>query len=322
MSQQTLISVVLPKFNQFIQELPTLSHLAECPDEKLRYLWSGLGYYARARNLREGAKYILSQHHGVFPTTKKDWLQVPGCGPYTASIIASICFNESVAAVDGNVIRVASRLLGLSQGVWEKSGLDQIQHHMDLCISPEHPGDFNQAMMDLGATVCKKQNPTCDICPLQSICTAYEKNITELCPPVKPRRQSQEENIYAIALLHKAKRKYLLLERNSGFLSKTIGFPLLAEKDGFSLEKIKKIATKYNIHIKHFEQTFKHTITHHKITGHVLLMECPLDSEIPSELIPSPGSSKNLWLPGSLLKENLSSSLDHKVEKLLSFSYN
>lgn len=321
MSQQTLISVVLPKFNQFIQELPTLSHLAECPDEKLRYLWSGLGYYARARNLREGAKYILNQHHGIFPTTKKDWLQVPGCGPYTASIIASICFDEPVAAVDGNVIRVTSRLLGLAQGVWEKSGLDQIQRHMDLCISPEHPGDFNQAMMDLGATVCKKQNPICGICPLQSICTAYEKKITELCPPVKPRKQSQEEILYALALVHKEQKKYLLLERTSGFLSKTIGFPLLAEKDGFSLEKIQGIAQKHNLDMKTFAQTFKHTITHHKITGHVVLMECPLDVDVLTELIPSPALSKNLWFSGSLLKENLSSSLDHKVEKLLSLSY-
>lgn len=321
MSQQTLISVVLPKFNHFVKTLPHLTDLAECSDEVLRYLWSGLGYYARARNLRAGARYILEHHQGIFPTTKNQWLEVPGCGPYTASIIASICFQESVAAIDGNVVRVASRLLGLHDGVWEKSGQEKIQAYMNQCICETNPGDFNQAMMDLGATVCKKQNPTCDLCPLTSVCTAYQSNIVGLCPPVKPRKKSIPETIYALVLINKETKECLLMERPSGFLSKTIGFPLLAEKNGFSLEKINFIAHKYSISIKVLKNTFSHTITHHKITGHTLLIEWPSDSKLPSKFLSEFYSSqKKIWLPPAALKENLSSSLDHKVERILCYS--
>ena len=302
MSQQTIISVVIPKFKKFIAELPDVFALANCSDELLRYLWSGLGYYARARNLRNGAKTILSQYNGQFPTTKKEWLNVPGCGEYTASIIASICFSEPVAAIDGNMIRVVSRLLGLKAQVWEKVGQQKISHFMASLMLSSHsnykPGDINQAFMDLGSMVCKKNSPLCHECPLQNSCLAYKQNIVSLCPPVKPRKENQEEDVYALVYVNCETQLYLLVERDSGFLAKTIGFPLFT--------KIQFIQS--GLKASPLEKTFRHQITNHKITGFVTLVEgeCSL-------------ANKKFWVPFSELKKQLSSSLDQKVLKTLSY---
>ena len=124
--------------------------------------------------MRNGARYIIEELNSIFPKTKNEWLKVPGCGPYTASIIASICFNEPVACVDGNVVRVVSRLLNLQEGVWERSGGDKISCYVNGLIPIKEPGDFNQAMMDLGAMLCKKHSPDCLICPVQKYCSAFK----------------------------------------------------------------------------------------------------------------------------------------------------
>lgn len=329
MSQQTLISVVLPKFNQFVKELPDLVALANCSEEMLRYLWSGLGYYARARNLQKGAQYILNECGGKFPQTKKEWLKVPGCGEYTSSIISSICFSETVAAVDGNFIRVFSRLLSLQNNVWEKKGQDKIHKFANEWIqsafqqknisSKATPGDFNQAIMDLGATICKKQNPVCEQCPLQKDCLAFQNKIVHLCPPIKPRRETQAEKVFALALFNQKTHSYMLVERKSGFLLKTTGFPLLAQKDGHSLEAILEIASHYSVKATSFDKTFSHQITHHKITGFVTLLESDWSHSKSLEFLEKIKlNSKKQWSSVSELKKQLSSSLDQKVLKILS----
>ena len=338
MSQQTLISVVLPKFQQFISHLPDLESLANCSEELLRFLWSGLGYYARARNLQKGAHYILSHHKGEFPTSQKEWLNVPGCGEYTSSIIASICFSEVVPAVDGNMIRVGSRLLGMQNQVWEKSGQEKIKKFMlqimqDYFKSISHrnsiesdqnknkvtSGDFNQAIMDLGSMVCKKSNPLCEECPLKNNCVAYENQIVSLCPPVKPRKESQEEHVVALVMKDKNKESYLLVEREKGFLLKTSGFPLYAQKDGFSLNSILSEVKKVFSHVQVFEKKFSHSITHHKITGSVILFESNGAELNHSEFLEKMKFPLNKnWISHSNLKKQLSSSLDLKVFKTLS----
>lgn len=318
MSQQTLISVVLPKFEKFIATLAHVHALAHCSEDTLRQLWSGLGYYARARNLQKGAQYILEKHKGLFPSTMKEWLLVPGCGPYTASIIASVCFNEAVGAVDGNVIRVVSRLLNLQHGVWEKSGQEKIQQFVNRFIPDDNPGDFNQAMMDLGATVCKKQNPTCEICPLNTVCLAFQKNTVSLCPPVKPRRQMIDENLYAL-VFYNDQKKYLVIKRGKGFLSKTTGFPLLKETDTDALSTLHTTAKSHNWQVSVLPSAVQHTITHHKINARAMLIQCPnsfFDSK--NVFFKNLPHDQLVWVEKSALKENLSSSLDQKVKNLLS----
>ncbi|MES2615710.1 MAG: A/G-specific adenine glycosylase [Bdellovibrionota bacterium] len=329
MSQQTLISVVLPKFKKFITELPNIAALANCSDDLLRYLWSGLGYYARARNLRNGALFILKHYQGQFPKTKKEWLQIPGCGEYTSSIITSICFSEIVPAIDGNMIRVASRLLGLKEHVWEKQGAQKIAQFMETIMQNyfsskdptinASPGDFNQAFMDLGSMLCKKNNPECRLCPLQNSCIAFKKNIVELCPPVKPRNATQSEQVFVLVFINKQTQSYLLVERNSGFLSKTLGFPLFAQKDGFSLQSILKNFSPSSVKMTTLQKTFQHQITHHKITGFVTLLESNWNEKKISEFSHSVSlPNKMQWTPLAELKKQLSSSLDQKVLKALS----
>lgn len=333
MSQQTLISVVLPKFKNFILELPNIEALANCSDDILRSLWSGLGYYARARNLRNGAKFILHEFKGEFPSSKKEWLRVPGCGEYTAAIISSICFSEPVPAIDGNMIRVASRLLALEDGVWEKSGQQKISQFMTKSIEQYFkikdpsiqatPGDFNQAFMDLGSMICKKQNPLCGECPLQNSCLAYKQKKVHLCPPIKPRAATQNEDIFALALYHKETKSVLMVEREMGFLSKTVGFPLFAQKEGFSLTSILNKTKCKSIDVKTMTKTFRHQITHHKMTGHVSVFESNWNDKKVKEFYSALSSThplplKKYWIPFDDLGKHLSSSLDQKVLKLLS----
>ncbi len=318
MSQQTLISVVLPRFNEFILELPDLRSLAECTDDKLRKLWVGLGYYARARNLRSGAKYILNELNSVFPKNKEEWLKVPGCGPYTASIISSVCYHEPVACVDGNVIRVVSRLLNLQCEVWGRGGQEKISCYVNKCISKQDPGDFNQAMMDLGAVVCKKRKPNCGLCPIQKYCSAYKNSTVEFCPPVKPRKSFKEEDVFALIFTKNSFSEFSLIERKNGFLNKTIGFPLVRSQDGLTLESLLTQIKKFGLKAKNLNGNFRHTITHHKINGYAILIETPLDNEKFKEFFRTFSfPEKNLWFSKSNLKQNLSSSLDLKVLKIL-----
>ncbi|WGL59547.1 A/G-specific adenine glycosylase [Pigmentibacter sp. JX0631] len=319
MSQQTILSVVLPRYKEFIKELPNLKSLAFCEDERLRKLWAGLGYYARARNLRKGAQFIIDEFQGTFPTNYSSWIKVPGCGPYTASVIASICFNEPVACVDGNVVRVVSRLLNLQANVWDKQGQDYIHRYVNQLIPIESPGDFNQAMMDLGATVCKKQNPTCEICPVKHYCQAFNKETVSLCPPVKPRKNSQEENIVAVIFKKISSDEVLLIMREQGFLAKTIGFPLISSNENLkiqiSLDAIKKMGFSFT----KLTGEFKHSITHHKIVGTAILVnDFNFNSKTEKIFQKQFKFSELQWIPFSQLKHNLSSSLDLKVLKILS----
>ncbi|WP_338637518.1 hypothetical protein [Spirobacillus cienkowskii] len=318
MSQQTTISVVLPRFKKFISELPNLNLLAECSDEKLRELWAGLGYYARARNLRIGAKYIIEEHNSDFPKKRDDWLKVPGCGHYTASIISSICFNERVACVDGNVIRVVSRLLNLQSNVWNRQGQNQILSFVTHKISDNNPGDFNQAMMDLGAMVCKKSNPNCFECPVNKFCLAYKNNSVSLCPPVKPRKTTQLESVFVFVFKNTSRLEYSLVERKNGLLSNTKGFPLVCSRDGFSLQDLLLKFKKFGLAANYLENNFKHLITHHKITGHVILIEDANPKLLKDLFKELSFSQSEEWISLPNLKQNLSSSLDLKVLKILS----
>lgn len=320
MSQQTILSVVLPRFEAFIAKLPTVHDLAQCPEPVLRELWAGLGYYARARNLQKGACYIRDVLSCNFPTTYEGWLAVPGCGPYTASVIASICFREPVACVDGNVIRVVSRLLALENDVWSTRGLTRIQEFSNRSIPHEAPGDYNQAVMELGATVCRKQNPRCDVCPVAVRCEARKLDIVEKCPPVKPRPESTDVPLLGLVLSDATTGKIGLLTRRTGFLAGTVGFPLLRLKEAEEMsEVLRRFRTVRDVRQVEFAGEFGHTITRHRIRGRVLTItvsttEFHLDPQL-SDFLGTPRADDWQWLPQGEVSGGLSSSLDSKIWK-------
>lgn len=181
MLQQTSVAAVAPRFERFVSRWPTIEALAAAPDEEILGEWAGLGYYARARNLIACARQVAAR--GGFPDSEQELCKLPGIGDYTAAAIAAIAFGRRAVVVDGNVERVTARLHGL-----HSAGKSAIRKHVDAMVPGDRAGDFAQAMMDLGATVCRPRQPLCGACPLSGCCAAFASGNPEAVPAPKPRR--------------------------------------------------------------------------------------------------------------------------------------
>lgn len=190
MLQQTRVAVVIDRYRAFLERFPTIRALAEAPEQDVLALWSGLGYYRRARKLHKAAQFVVEQSDGQLPQTAEELRTLPGIGAYTAAAIASIVHNERVAVVDGNVERVLCRLQGWSAP--RRSGGATLRKKVEalatVLVDPARPGDFNQAMMELGATVCLPRNPQCMLCPLVAMCDTKGEHATA----PRPRMLSEE----------------------------------------------------------------------------------------------------------------------------------
>lgn len=187
MLQQTTVAAVIPFYEKFMTLFPTVAHLADAPEEKVLAAWAGLGYYSRARNLHKSAK-ILKQG---FPRTRAELIELPGLGPYTAAAVASIAFDEAAGILDGNVIRVLCRRFGWEIPWWKSAERAKLQVHADEFAAAAPPAEVNQALMELGATVCTPQNPSCLLCPWAKTCEAREQSLTDRVPLPKPRREKE-----------------------------------------------------------------------------------------------------------------------------------
>lgn len=187
--QQTRVSQGIIYFNSFIEKFPDIKSLAHANEQEVLKLWQGLGYYSRARNLHAAAKQLSANNYQL-PSSYKSLLKLKGVGPYTAAAIASIAFKEPVAAVDGNVMRVISRFYGINDPVNSTKGKKLIDMLSGELIDTENPGDFNQAMMELGATVCTPKNYKCPICPVNSLCIAFSANIVHELPKKIKRKKT------------------------------------------------------------------------------------------------------------------------------------
>jgi A/G-specific adenine glycosylase len=189
--QQTRVDQGMEYYFRFMEAFPDLATLASAPEERVLRLWQGLGYYSRARNLHQAARQIMEQRKGKLPETKKEWLQVRGVGPYTAAAIASIAFNEVVPALDGNVYRVIARLFAMDERTDTGKGKRVFEEVAAELIDQKNPGDFNQAMMDFGATVCKPAAPFCNECIFNRECLAFLRDEIEKYPVKKPKKLSR-----------------------------------------------------------------------------------------------------------------------------------
>jgi len=316
MSQQTTLVVVVDRFERFVGELPDVRALARCEEERLRELWAGLGYYRRARNLVRGAEQIVGQRAGRFPRDYSGWKEIPGCGPYTAAILASVCFGERVPAVDGNGIRVVSRLEGLDADAWSSGGQRRIREHLgELVRLAQHPGDFNQAVMELGFAVCRKSSPACDACPIAGSCLARERGIVDRCPPVRPRRAAVDTELTVVVLVDAIDETVALARRRGAFLGKTVGFPLLVANRDASDAALALLQRLPGADLARIDDAFRHTITHHRIRGSVLEVRLPADavSRIDEPLWLALGVSSPTWGAAEEVASLLSSALDKKA---------
>jgi len=188
MLQQTTVVAVIPYFEKFLKLFPTVKHLAKAPEPKVLEAWAGLGYYSRARNLHKAAKEIAAKG---FPKTAAELLELPGFGPYTSRAVASIAYNEAVGVLDGNVIRVLSRKYGKKLEWWNTQGREELQNLSDQFAKQGSPAELNQALMELGATICTPQKVSCLLCPWSIDCVARSKNLVEHLPLKKPRKESE-----------------------------------------------------------------------------------------------------------------------------------
>lgn len=224
MLQQTRVEAVIPYYQRFLEALPTIQALAEVEEDRLLKLWQGLGYYNRARNMQKSALLLTQEYHSRLPSTPEELTKLAGIGEYTVAAIASIAYGAVVPVLDGNVMRVMARVLAAEaeiEAAAVKKALLQIAFDW---ISREEPGDYNQAMMDLGATVCLPNGvPLCALCPLQSVCLAYRLNRTDL-----PKRKAKtERKKQALTVLVIQSEDQFLLRRRSrkGLLAGLWEFP-------------------------------------------------------------------------------------------------
>lgn len=227
MLQQTQVVTVIPYFHRFLEWFPTIKDLAEADEDKLLKAWEGLGYYSRVRNMQEAAKTIVEKFGGKMPDNLKDLLSLKGIGPYTAGAIASIAFDLPEPAVDGNVMRVYSRLFCIEDDIADPKSRKIFEQKVRETISHDRPGDFNQALMDLGATICTPTSPKIEIDPLKDLYEAHKQGRLEEFP-VKKKKIKTVPMYYVALAIQNEKGEYLLRKRPSdGLLADMWTFPLL-----------------------------------------------------------------------------------------------
>ena len=224
MLQQTQVKTVIPYFKRFLQRFPSVKRLSVSSLEDVLTIWSGLGYYSRARRMWEGARYICDQHGGEMPKDYDSLLLVPGIGQYTAGAIASIAFGQRVVAIDGNVLRVVSRLLAWPEPVETARSHRHFSDQLAKWQPAFKPGDFNQSLMELGALVCTPRNPDCGGCPLALVCEGYLQDDVSLYPVKKPKAQRQVVTRLTF-VLRQGNRVYLQKRPSHGLLADLWEFP-------------------------------------------------------------------------------------------------
>ncbi len=238
--QQTRVNQGLAYYKKFIKTFPTIYDLAKADQDTVLKLWQGLGYYSRARNLHFSAKHIANQLNGDFPSTYKDLLKLKGVGDYTASAIASICFNDPTAVVDGNVYRVLSRYFGIKTPINSTKGIKEFKQLAQELIDTKNPATFNQAIMEFGAIQCKPQNPDCDNCPLNTSCVALQKKIIKILP-VKDKKGIIKKRYFNYLVITSPKNKIALKQRKLNDIWKGLyEFPLIETLNEIDLEYLLK----------------------------------------------------------------------------------
>lgn len=248
MLQQTTVTAVIPYYEKFMNRFPKVENLASATEPEILEMWAGLGYYSRARNIHKSAQIISAQG---FPQSAEQLLKLPGFGPYTSRAVASLSFNEPVGVLDGNVIRVLSRVHGLKLKWWRPKEKNILQNMADTLADSKNNSDINQGLMELGATICTPKKPLCFLCPWKPKCIALKKDIVNQLPLSKPKQNGE--------IWHW--KMYVYMKKNKIYLEKNKATPFLPDllfPPGLAKSVIKKpiaydlkhSVTKYDIYIQ------------------------------------------------------------------------
>lgn len=268
MLQQTQVKTVVPYFLRFMKAFPTLVDLARADTQDLLRSWAGLGYYSRARNLQKTAQILVREHGGEFPRSYREVVRLPGIGCYTAAAILSISFDQPLPALDGNVVRVLSRLFRLEGNPAKSPVQGMLAAAGQQLLPSDRPGDFNQALMELGATVCLPRNPSCLVCPWSSHCEALKSGVQERLPEKGPRPDIHRSCQAAVVIWHRGR---ILIRRRSSLrlLQDMWEFPgWAATQSDLAGSLLKQIKGELNLSVRLDSPltTIKHAVTNRRIT--------------------------------------------------------
>ena len=261
MLQQTRIEAVLGYYERFLRSLPMVKDLAEVDEEKLLKLWEGLGYYNRARNLKKAAQIVQEKYAGNIPKNYEELLNLPGIGEYTAGAIASIAYNEKVPAVDGNVLRVVSRVVLSKKDVLEPKTKKEFTEKLKQ-IMPKQAGDFNEGLMELGERICLPNGePICEQCPLQKICLAKKENLT-LNIPVRNAKIKRKKEQKTVFLLEYENQIAIRKRDKTGLLANLYEFPNVDKK--CTKKELEDVLKNWNLQVNKIEKigTYPHILSH------------------------------------------------------------
>ena len=267
--QQTRVETVVSYYSRFLNEFPTIKSLARADLQEVLKMWEGLGYYSRIRNMHKAAKVITEQCEGKFPQTFDEILKLPGIGRYTAGAISSIAFGQSRPVLDGNVIRFLSRLFCMEIDASTTAGKKEVWELAERLVPSKAPGTYNEALMELGATVCMPKNPNCGICPLQGSCLAKRLNRQKDLPLRKKRAATPHFNIGA-GLIWKGNKLLITRRKENGLLGGLWEFPGGKQESNESISHCVRREIEEELGVKiavrdHF-MTVRHAYTHFRIT--------------------------------------------------------
>lgn len=308
MLQQTRVDTVIPYYERWLRQFPTVAALAAAPEQSVLSAWEGLGYYSRARNLHKAAKMIVSEFGGELPRELTQLRRLPGIGRYTAAAIASIAFNQDVATLDGNLRRVFSRVFDVSQPADSPAGEETLWRLAQEHLPQGRAGDYSQALMDLGASICTPKKPLCLLCPLAELCRARELGVQEQRPILKPKAAVPHKTKAAAVILRDGCT--LLSQRPAkGLLGSLWEFPASFVDEDSPEALVAALETEYKLRVRPLARLgeFRHAYTHFTLT----------ESAWSCELIEKAESESMRWVPLAELKNYPMGKVDRAIAKML-----
>jgi A/G-specific adenine glycosylase len=272
MLQQTQVETVQPYYARWMERFPTVQALAAAPQQAVLAVWEGLGYYSRARNLHRAAQKVVAEFDGQLPTTVAELRTLPGIGPYTAAAIASIAFGADVAALDGNVKRVLARVFNYAGEVKAPRGENELRALAQSLLPPGLAGDYNQALMDLGATICTPRAPACLLCPVREWCEAQKLGL-QLERPVTAKRAPTPHHVLLVGVVRKRGRVLVTQRAAAGLLGGLWAFPSVSldadATEPRALQRGLRQSLGLRVSVGSQTQTLTHAYTHLRVTAHV-----------------------------------------------------
>ncbi|MBC2100306.1 A/G-specific adenine glycosylase [Listeria booriae] len=266
MLQQTKVDTVMPYFDRFMEWFPTMKDFADAPEERILKAWEGLGYYSRVRNLQAAMKTVVYEMNGIVPNDLEGILALEGVGPYTAGAVLSIAYEKAEPAVDGNVMRVISRVLEIDEDIMKQKTRKTFEKALYTLIDPDKPGEFNQGLMEIGALVCTPKKPMCLICPLQSFCEAHQKGEEEKYP-VKIKKTKVKKVFLSSVIVKQGEEQFIIEQRpDTGLLANLWQFPTVTKTDNQEALKL-AFLQEYGIELQlepepitHVKHIFSHLV--------------------------------------------------------------